>query len=276
MQKNVERATLEQKVKTARISLLVLTILTAVNIFFLLINLQYILPFSASAPYYAIFEGILTGSGIFLALCITIALICITLYVMCWLFGKDHFVWLYAAFAMMLLDTAFLLYLHFIANAFIINLDTVTHIFIVWCLFSGARSGQRLAKMPNEEEFVAIATETAPEDTTLPAEGPPEGESEPPAPVLGKPLRIAATDKIFREYLSAEHNGHCISYRRTGRVNELVIDGYVYDEVSMLFESTHNLTVTIDGHRYDAGFDGISHSYLKADGKFLDRKLRIY
>lgn len=272
MQKNVARATLEQKVKTARISLLVLTILTAVNIFFLLINLQYILPFSASAPYYAIFEGILTGSGIFLALCITIALICITLYVMCWLFGKDHFVWLYAAFAMMLLDTAFLLYLHFIANAFVINLDTVTHIFIVWCLFSGARSGQRLAKMPNEEEFVAIAAEALPDG----AEPTAEGENEPPAPVWGRPLHMADCDRKHHEFLSAEHNGHSISYRRIGRVNELVIDGYVYDEVSMLFESTHNLSATVDGHRYEAGFDGISHSYLKADGEFLDRKLRIY
>ena len=272
MHKNVARATLERRVTTARTSLLVLTILTAVNIFLLLINFPSMLPFSASVPYYAIFEGMIIGSGIFLALCITIALICITLYVMFWIFSKVHYGWLYAAFVMLLLDTGFLLYLHFITNTFVINLDTVIHGWIVWSMFIGARSSQRLANLPDEESPVAIAAEALPDGSEPTA----EGENEPPAPVWGRPLHMADSDRKYHEFLCAEHNGHSISYRRIGRVNELVIDGYVYDEVSMLFESVHNLSATVDGHRYEAGFDGISHSYLKADGVILERKLRIY
>ena len=268
---------MQQKVNTARSNLLVLTILTAVNILILLIGSPSMLLFSATVPYYAVAFGYFNAGGILLALAITIALICITLYLMCWVFSKDHYGWFYAAFAMMLIDTVFQLVLYISSNMLVISLDTIIHVWIIWCMFSGGRSGSRLAGMPEEEvEAVAVSVEAVPEWASLPAEEAPEGESQPAAPVWGKPLRMADTDKKYREFISAEHNGHRISYRRTGRVNELVIDGYVYDEVTMLFESTHNLTATVDGHRYEAGFDGISHSYLKADGVILERKLRIY
>ena len=64
--------------------------------------------------------------------------------------------------------------------------------------------------------------------------------------------------------------------RRVKRINELVIDGYVYADVEMLMETAHALTAQMDGHVFQAGFDGVAHSYIRVDGVQVARKLRLY
>lgn len=89
-------------------------------------------------------------------------------------------------------------------------------------------------------------------------------------------LRIADTNVRSRVLLEADAAGHHICYRRVKRINELVIDGYVYADVEMLMETAHALTAQMDGHVFQAGFDGVAHSYIRVDGVQVVRKLRLY
>ena len=88
-------------------------------------------------------------------------------------------------------------------------------------------------------------------------------------------IRPADTYVKSRTLLEAEAQGHVITYRRVKRVNELVIDGNVFDEHEALFEFAHSLKAEIDGHIIEVGYDGIAHSYLKIDDELIAQKVRI-
>lgn len=90
-------------------------------------------------------------------------------------------------------------------------------------------------------------------------------------------LRAADTETKERVLLSVEFEGHDIVYRRVGRTNELVIDGYVYDEYIKLMEFSHELSANVGGYNITAGFDSkASESYIAVDGIFIERKTRFY
>ena len=69
--------------------------------------------------------------------------------------------------------------------------------------------------------------------------------------------------------------GHDVCYRRVGKVNELVIDNMVYDEVEMLFEKVHSLFAVIDGHEIQVGYDGSAQSYAIVDGARVASRVRL-
>lgn len=65
--------------------------------------------------------------------------------------------------------------------------------------------------------------------------------------------RTAETGVRCRVMASASNEAYQIVYRRVGRVNELVINGRVYDEKKTLFDWPHVLLAVVDGHRIEAG-----------------------
>lgn len=75
--------------------------------------------------------------------------------------------------------------------------------------------------------------------------------------------------------LEATVEGYKICYRRVKSVNELVINGMVYDEKKGIIEFAHNLSAVIDGHTIEAGFDENSYSYILFDGDRIEEKLRL-
>ena len=66
-----------------------------------------------------------------------------------------------------------------------------------------------------------------------------------------------------------------ICYRRSKSVNELVVNGIVYDEKKGIIEFEHNLSAVIGGHKIEAGYDEDSYSYIMFDGKRIAEKRRI-
>lgn len=87
-------------------------------------------------------------------------------------------------------------------------------------------------------------------------------------------LRYAegATGRIL---LEATVQGYTICYRRVRSVNELVINGRVYDEKKGIIEFEHALYATLDGHTIEAGYDKDSFSYILFDGEMVARKRRL-
>ncbi len=98
-----------------------------------------------------------------------------------------------------------------------------------------------------------------------------------------KPIGDGNSDRMRKADLSvkckilleARIDGYHICYRRVKTVNELVINGVVYDEKKGLIEFAHNLSATIDGHTMEAGYDEDSMSYISYDKKRIKEKKRL-
>jgi len=88
-------------------------------------------------------------------------------------------------------------------------------------------------------------------------------------------LRQADYSVKSKTLLEATAKGYKICYRRVKSVNELIINGIVYDEKKGIIEFAHNLSVVIDGHKIEAGYDEDSYSYIIFDGKRIAEKRRI-
>jgi hypothetical protein len=95
-------------------------------------------------------------------------------------------------------------------------------------------------------------------------------------PARGTALRRADMEQKHRILLKAEFEGHTVVYRRVKKVNELVIDGFVYDEMELGIEPAHSLSARIDGKLYEVGYDGKSSSYFNVDGTRKAKKTRWY
>jgi hypothetical protein len=89
-------------------------------------------------------------------------------------------------------------------------------------------------------------------------------------------LRFADEDVKARILLEAEWRSHKITYRRVKRVNELVVDGRVYDEYTALVEIAHTLCGCVDGHTIEAGYDGKVYSFITVDGEIIAKKVRLF
>ncbi|MBQ9132316.1 MAG: hypothetical protein IJX62_07595 [Clostridia bacterium] len=87
-------------------------------------------------------------------------------------------------------------------------------------------------------------------------------------------LRPVASPEKGRVLLVATRQGYHILYRRIRHVNELVINGFVYDEKKGVIELEHRLIARVDGHTIAAGYGRDSFSYILFDGKRIAEKKR--
>ena len=91
------------------------------------------------------------------------------------------------------------------------------------------------------------------------------------------PLRDADMTKRGRILLEATEGKYKIVYRRLKKVNELIVNGMVYDEMKAVFEVEHVLSAEIDGHKIEAGLEEGRYgcSYIRFDGKTLAENRRV-
>ena len=89
------------------------------------------------------------------------------------------------------------------------------------------------------------------------------------------PVRRANRSVKVRILLEARVEEYEICYRRIKSVNELVINGVVYDEKKGVIEFAHNLSAVVDGHTIEAGLSDDSYSYIMFDGECLANKQRL-
>lgn len=82
-------------------------------------------------------------------------------------------------------------------------------------------------------------------------------------------LRNAEYGQKAKIFLQEKFENYDIVYRRVKSVNELVINGRVYDERKAVFEFEHNLKATVGGHVIEAGLDSDNFSYIMFDGELI-------
>lgn len=264
----MSRADIEQKYKTARNNLLLMLILTVVNIVLYVAGSDTMMLFSATVPYFGIVFGMATGIPAILAFCICISAAILITYLLCWILSKNHYGWMIASLVLFIIDTLAMIGMYLMIGEVSGILDVVIHVWVLYYLVIGVRYGKQLKTMPEETENSVEQTSIEQAYTKIP-----EGMEDMANSHI---LRMADTTVKSRILLEADAAGHHICYRRVKRINELVIDGHVYDDVEMLVEGAHALNARLDGHVFQAGFDGVAHSYIRVDGVQVARKLRWY
>lgn len=88
-------------------------------------------------------------------------------------------------------------------------------------------------------------------------------------------LRKADNGTKRKILLMTTFKGYNIVYRRTKSVNELVVNGEVYDELRAILEFPHKLVAEIDGTVIEAGLDKTDHSYIAVNGDIIAKKKRL-
>lgn len=251
-----------QQLNIARSNLLLMIILTVVNIVLLAVGANTMLLFSTTVPYYVAAFGIWSEVSQFMAVCLAISAVILVLYLICWMLSKKHYGWMVAALVFFILDSIAMICLYIWAEDFSGILDLVIHIWVLYYLIIGVRNGYKLKNIPPEE---AVEYEQS-EQQFLPTTDA-QGNS--------VALRVVDNDVKHRVLIDGNYSGHYICYRRVKRVNELVIDGYVYDDIEILVETAHALNAVIDGHSIQVEFDGATHCYIRIDGEQVAKKLRL-
>lgn len=275
------REILEVKHKRSRNNLLLVIAFTIINLILLVIESDTYFLFSAYIPYALVDTGMFLckmypaefyGEEFFsfafldpsfFAIFMGVALVIVLFYFLCWLFSKKYKVgWLISALVFFVIDTGALLVLWGIQMDNII--DIVFHIWVIISLVMGISANLKLKKLPFQEA------------QTLEYNGFDEVERTQEEAPNSAIIRIADNNVKSRTLLETTEMGLSIVYRRVKRVNELVINGNVYDEIEALFEVAHSLKAKIDGHQIEVGYDGKLYSYLIIDGQLVTRKLRLF
>lgn len=275
-----ERERYETKYNSARGNLLLVVVFTIINLVLLVTNSDTYFLFSAYVPYFVAGMGMLLcgkypaeyyedlgqteffGNGVFVGF-VSVAVIITLLYLLAWFLSKkERRGWLIFALVIFIIDTVCM----FAVNDFAFEsiIDIVFHIWVIVSLAGGISACKKMKSLDEEPVFEdgeyeeAQNGETAVENVTCAAK------------------RMADMEEKARVLASAEAFGHEIIYRRVKRVNELVIDGYVYDEWEALFETAHTLSAQFDGHTFVAGYDGKFYSFIEVDGERIAKKARLY
>lgn len=273
------RQVLESKFASARHNLLLVAAFTLINVILLATNSNTYFLFSAYIPYLLVdlgmafcgmypieyYGGDLTGyvfmDKSFFVILLVIALVVLALYLLCWYLSQQNKAgWLIFALVFFSIDTALMLLLNGIAAESLI--DIVFHVWVIYSLAAGIHANSKLKKLPEEpQESTATEITTEEEKETVIQDS--------------TVLRYADESVKARVLLETESAGHKVIYRRVKRVNELVIDGRVYDEYTALVEMAHTLRACIGGHTIEAGYDGATNSFIAVDGQIVAKKFRI-
>lgn len=252
-------AVAQQRYSVARHNLLLMIALTVVNLILLAFNSGVMMLFSATVPYYAVLVGIVSENGAVLTVCICLTAVILATYILCWVMSKKHYGWMIAALVMFILDTLVLVGLYLLLQELSGVMDALIHAWVLYYLIIGVRYGHQLSATPADSWAEAEAEQRGLDPEAAPAEP--------------RPADMSVKARVL---LESEVLGHRVCYRRVKQVNELVIDGMVYDEIAMGLETAHALNAQIDGHLIQAGFDGVGFSYLAVDGQQVERKRRLW
>ncbi len=260
-----QRSLAEEKFASARSNLLLMIGLSVINLVLLALGTNTMLLFSATIPYLIASVAAALDAAV---LGFVLAMIPLLLYLLCWWKSEEHFGWMIAALVMFNLDTLVMVGTYVELGEISGIMDILIHAWVLYYLIIGMVYGRQLRTLPPAEITPAATGESC--EATADANAYPLPNDNSPA------LRRADEDVKCRILLEADALGHHIVYRRVKRINELVIDHYVYDDVEMLMESAHALNARMDGHVIQVGYDGASHSYLRIDGEPVTKKLRLW
>jgi len=191
---------------------------------------------------------------------------------LCYFLSKNGRVgWLIAALVAFSVDTLIMFSQYNLASSII---DILFHAYVIVFFVMGIKAHYFLKKMEsNAQETVKksdgeFAFESLIENTS-------DGETENNI-ADSTPIRTADFSVKSRVFLEKKVFEHTIIYRRVKKVNELIIDGFVYDEYIARMEFPHILTAVKDGREISAGIDIYNVMTITVDGQVVADKRRFF
>ena len=267
-------STLDAHIKrysSARADLLIMIVLTVVNIVLMFFGSETMMLFSASIPYIAVGMGYWNADNEMLIFGIIVAIVSLLLYFLCWLMSKKKYQWLIVAAVLFVIDSAATIWLYASSGEISSGIfDMVIHALVLYYLVVGIITGKKLKALKENYNLGEGIAETGNSLLTDSYGNEVIANNE-----NSSYIRRAETDVKFRVLAKAEFNGHSIIFRRVKRTNELIIDGYVYDEIEMLVETPHILSAKINGELIQAGMRYPSFGFISVNGKEIAKKIRI-
>ncbi len=248
---------MKNKIRTAydnaRSNLLIAIIFTIINVAFIFMETDTMFLFSSTIPYYFALLGWYWESIIELGIGIVIIVLLLGL----WLISKKYVVGLVLATIYFVIDTIFMLWVYDFQFDASILIDILFHVWIIFYLVGGLIYHKNNKNKTEEPEFVVEVDEHIDYETS------------------SSYLRLASDEKariFLEEYVVGKH----VVYRRINTVNELVINGKVYDEYDSFVEKPHNLRAKINGHLIEVGIAPTSQMYISVDGEIIKKKMRWF
>lgn len=251
---------IKKKYEFSRNVLLGMLIITLVNICvntaLLMSGYEVGLAFSAVIPCFTAAFAVISKRLVFYVVTVTFLMA----YFCCWIFSKNHYGWMTLALGLFLVDTFSLFFTWAVFQGKAPGIGGVLlHIWILFYLIVGVQYGMQLKKISD-----SVFSESG-EDTIAVEPFGGNGNSK---------KRLADLTAKARVFINFDMDGKNICFRRVRHVNELIVDGYVYDEIEMIMEPAHELVAIFDGHTIRAGYDGSSKSYLIIDDEEVAQKKR--
>ena len=162
-QPTTQRAVFENRERSARMSLLLVVVFSAINAVLALLEQDLYFLFSATMPYFLAitsslcfgnFQGVLPGIEIMVDpslgyIFIAIAVILIALYLISFILSKKNTGWLVVALVMFSIDTVFMFLLYGINVEMLF--DIVFHAWVIISLALGVHAKSKLKDMPEEQ-----------------------------------------------------------------------------------------------------------------------------
>lgn len=267
----------ETKYNSSIANLLLVVAFSVINIVLLVTNANRYFLFSAFIPYFAVDYGMyfcglypeeyyydvpdmIFADKSYMAIAIAVAVIILLIYLLCWYLAKKKKIGaVIFALVFFIIDTVAMLWLTGFSTDSIF--DIIIHIWVIYYMIIAIATYKKLKKAPECE--CCLETDS---DENVESDAEITGNS--------KVLRVAEDVKC-RVFLEAEVAGMHIVYRRVKCINELVINGCVYDEYEALIEYPHNLIAYVNGHKVEACSDKSSRLKILVDSELIVKKMRI-
>ena len=156
MKKNTVKNTREAALRlysVARSNLLLMMVLTLANIVLFAVGTDTMLLFSATVPYYSVVFGLIDPTGVLLVPGIVIAVLSLGAFFISWLLSKKNYGWMILALALFIIDTICMVGLYIWAEDFSGILDFAIHIWVLYYLVVGVKTGAKLRRAETEPVF---------------------------------------------------------------------------------------------------------------------------
>ena len=164
--------TLERGYKNARGNLLLVVVFTVINSALAIVGSSSYFLFSAYLPYYAVVFGLIFTGRMdvgqhylidekYLVYFIAFAVLVVGLYLLFWIFSKQHYGWLIPALVFFALDTLFLLWNSFGDAGFDFSMlmDIAFHVWVLISLSLGIVNGVKLKKLAAAAAPIEVTAE---------------------------------------------------------------------------------------------------------------------
>ncbi len=285
---NNQRNDLKIRINRGRYNLLFVVLMSVINIFLISSSSQMLLPYSSSISNYSvalgISESLKSGNDSLRILGLVVACGVLMVIMVCYILSKSKPFYLVISLSIFVADTIVLATLEgasgSLASPYVI-LDLVIHLLAIFYIFSGIKAAKELRALPDEDDNnqSEIATSTAqPFDEAddyeedIVTDDVIDEEEEEEEEDLTQPIGKYVDDGTEPLVQGVYDNLNVFAIIRDDKA-ELVINGFVCDELDVSYESEFQLRAFVNDIDFTFDYKETERGkvmYLYADDELID------